>query len=216
MPLSTKKQFSVTHCYNCNKLQQTCINCLLFKFSQFPSSIVILRFVKRQNTALSGWFNALKLLFNMWRAPEVKVAIVILFAERSLHNLQLSDTVIPMYRAETKNILLTGMWKVLERRSLCQLIKYYCWFQWYSNGCHWSRCTCTCYELIGNGNSCKTFDFLVNHWLINTNQYQSGMSLRFQVAGSISRRGIKQLHVGISFSSIFLLFSYESSLGPHS
>ena len=56
----------------------------------------------------------------------------------------------------------------------------------------------------------------VNHWLINTNQYQSGMSLRFQVAGSTSRQGIKQLHVGISFSSIFLLFSYESSLGPHS
>ena len=67
-----------------------------------------------------------------------------------------------------------------------------------------------------HGNSCKTFDFLVNHWLINTNQYQSGMSLRFQVAGSISRRGIKQLYVGISSSSIFLLFSYESSLGPHS
>ena len=69
-----------------------------------------------------------------------------------------------------------------------------------------------------HSNSCKTFDFLVNHWLINTNQYQSGMSPRFQVARSTSRRGIKQLHVRISFSSIFLLhvFSYESSLGPHS
>ena len=69
-----------------------------------------------------------------------------------------------------------------------------------------------------HGNSCKTFDFLVNHWLINTNQYQSGMSPRFQVARSTSRQGIKRLHIRISFSSIFLLhvFSSESSLGPHS
>ena len=62
----------------------------------------------------------------------------------------------------------------------------------------------------------RQWQFMQDFWLTNTDQYQSGMSLRFQVAGSISRRGIKQLHVGISFSSIFLLFSYESSLGPHS
>ena len=44
----------------------------------------------------------------------------------------------------------------------------------------------------------------------------AGLSLRFQVAGenTTSRWGIKQL--GISFGSIFLLFSYESSRGPRS
>ena len=65
----------------------------------------------------------------------------------------------------------------------------------------------------------RQWQFMQDFWFFGqslVNQYQSGMSLRFQVAGSISRRGIKQLHVGISFSSIFLLFSYESSLGPHS
>ena len=65
----------------------------------------------------------------------------------------------------------------------------------------------------------RQWQFMQDFWSFGqslVNQYQSGMSLRFQVAGSISRRGIKQLRVGISFSSIFLLFSYESSLGPHS
>ena len=67
----------------------------------------------------------------------------------------------------------------------------------------------------------RQWQFMQDFWSFGqslVNQYQSGMSLRFQVAGSISRRGIKQLHVRISFRSIFLLhvFSYESSLGPHS
>ena len=67
----------------------------------------------------------------------------------------------------------------------------------------------------------RQWQFMQDFWFFGqslVNQYQSGMSLRFQVAGSISRRGIKQLHVRISFRSIFLLhvFSYESSLGPHS
>ena len=52
----------------------------------------------------------------------------------------------------------------------------------------------------------RQWQFMQGFWLTNTNQYQSGMSLRFQVAGSISRRGIKQLHVGISFNSIFFYF----------
>ena len=41
------------------------------------------------------------------------------------------------------------------------------------------------------------------------------VKLQFQVAfNTTSRRGIKQL--AISFGSIFLLFSNESSKGPHS
>ena len=79
---------------------QTCVNGLLFKFSQFPCSIFTLRFINRQNTVLLAGRDILKLFFHMVGVAEIEVTVVIFLTEGSLHNFQLSDTVISTCRMQ--------------------------------------------------------------------------------------------------------------------
>ena len=73
---------------------QTCVNGLLFQFSQFSCSIFTLRVINRQNAVLPAGLHILKLFFHMGGVAEIEVTIVIFLTEGSLYNFQLSNAVI--------------------------------------------------------------------------------------------------------------------------
>ena len=73
---------------------QTCVNGLLFEFSQFPCSIFTLWLVNWQNTFFLAGINVLKLFLQMGGVAEIEVTIIIFLAEGCLYNFQLSDAVI--------------------------------------------------------------------------------------------------------------------------
>ena len=73
---------------------QTCVNGLLFEFSQFPCSIFTLWLVNCRNTFFLAGINVLKLFLQMGGVAEIEVTIIIFLAEGCLYNFQLSDAVI--------------------------------------------------------------------------------------------------------------------------
>ena len=73
---------------------QTCVNGLLFEFSQFPCSIFTLWLVNCRNTFFLAGINVLKLFLQMGGIAEIEVTIIIFLAEGCLYNFQLSDAVI--------------------------------------------------------------------------------------------------------------------------